>query len=82
MLYTIMPLERIYSYRTKSILGNDTKRNDVKGEENTEYQTISIAHGSVYARKEGDKYIVDGIYSTDMNDYLNPLYFPGSSIDM
>lgn len=82
MLYTVMPLERIYSNRAKSILGNETKRDEVKGDGSTEHQTISITHGSVYARKEGDKYIVDGIYSTDMSDYLNPLYFPGSPIDM
>lgn len=82
MLYTIMPLERIYSYKTQSILGNGTSKDELKGDAATEYRTISLNHGSVYARRDGDKYIVDGILSTDMNDYLNPLYFPGSSIDV
>ncbi len=82
MLYTIMPLERIYSNRTQSILGNGTGKEEVKAGGEAEYQTISLNHGSVYARREGDKYVVDGIHSTDMNDYLNPSYFPGSSIDV
>jgi hypothetical protein len=82
MLYTVMPLERIYSNRAQSILGNGTGEEEVKSSEAAEYRTISLAHGSVYARRKGDKYVVDGIHSTDMSDYLNPSYFPGSSIDV
>lgn len=82
MLYTIMPLERIYSYRTQSILGNETSKSELEGDAASEYRTVSLTHGSVYARRDGDKYVVDGILSTDMNDYLNPLYSPGSSIEI
>lgn len=81
MLYTVVPLERIYSCRTQSILGNTRGRTDSKSElESVEYKNISLQHGRIYAKRDGDNYIVDGICSTDMSDYLNSEYMPGSKI--
>jgi len=74
-----MPLERIYSNRTQSILVTQKKEGD---ESEVEHRTFSIDYGNVYARKEGDKFVVDGIHSTNMQDYLNPKYSPGSSIEL
>ncbi len=81
MLYTVVPLERIYSYRTESILGNTSQKEDKEGENTAvEYKDISLKHGSVYARRDGGNYIVEGISSTDMEDYLNKDYMPGAVI--
>lgn len=43
-----------------------------------EYRIVDIAHGKVHAKLEGENYIVDSINSTDMSDYLNDRYIPGS----
>ncbi|BCJ95149.1 hypothetical protein acsn021_27180 [Anaerocolumna cellulosilytica] len=82
MLYTIVPLERIYSCRTESVIRGRRLDND-SGEMSTdvEYKRIALRHGHIYARREGEGYIVDGILSTDMADYLDKNYFPGKSID-
>lgn len=79
MLYTVVPLERIYSYRTESILGK-SKRNTESAADQTEYINLELPHGRLYARREEDHYIVDGIRSTDMDDYLNTEYMPGSRL--
>lgn len=81
MLYTVVPLERIYSYRTESILCNSSRNKDNKTEE-VEYKQISLPNGRIYARRDGENYVVDGIHSTDMSDYLNSEYSPGSVIKM
>jgi hypothetical protein len=80
MLYTIVPLERVYSNRTQSILGNSSYRNTVTADaiEESEYKSVSIQYGNLYAKRVGDHYVVDGIRSTDMNDYLNNNYMPGT----
>lgn len=81
MLYTVVPLERIYSNQARSIL-DDYRVQSYKAEEKTEYKDIAIPHGRVYARREGNKYIVDKIHSTNMEDYLNNKYSPGSEIQI
>ncbi len=80
MLYTVVPLERIYSYRTESILGNSDRRDKEKNGDTFEYKNINLKHGRIYARRDGENYVVDGIYSTDMCDYLNKEYMPGAVI--
>ncbi len=84
MLYTSMPLERIYTNRVSSMLiprnpSNDNKTTDMN-QNKAEYRMIDIQHGKVYARLDGENYIVDSINSTDMSDYLNNKYIPGSII--
>lgn len=82
MLYTTVPLERIYSCRTESILINTNNRGKTKEENETnEFKNISLQHGRIYAKRDGDHYVVDGISSTDMSDYLNSEYIPGSIIN-
>jgi hypothetical protein len=80
MLYTVTPLERIYSCRTKSLIQSTRNSESFENEEKNEFIDIALPHGRVYAKRDGDHYIVDGISSTDMNDYLNKDYMPGTSI--
>ncbi|SHO53527.1 YlzJ-like family protein [Anaerocolumna xylanovorans] len=76
MLYTVTPLERIYTDRTKSNIQSKEKE-----EKSTEVERCSfdVERGKIYTRKEGKDYIIEGIQSTDMEDYLNPLYSPGNN---
>ncbi len=81
MLYTVVPLERIYSCRTESVLGNTHSDGTGKaGVTDVEYKSITLQHGNIYARRDGENYIVEGVNSTDMNDYLNQEYTPGTVI--
>ncbi len=75
MLYTITPLERVYGDRNNTTADNITV-ND-KGSEQEELKTYSLTHGRVYVKKKGDHYVIDGIQSTDMSDYLKKEYAPG-----
>lgn len=85
MLYTVVPLERIYSYRTESVLtGRASQLDDVHSfnSKESELASMSLSSGRVYAKRYGEEYLVDGIFSTDMSDYLNPMYVPGSVINI
>jgi hypothetical protein len=81
MLYTVVPLERIFRDRTESVLGKKTAQTN-SSEKDVEYKSMDLPHGRVYAKRNGDNYIVDGISSTDMGDYLNPSFIPGTAIDI
>jgi hypothetical protein len=72
MLYTVMPLERIYSNRNETIPKDKTM---IPTE--AEYKEISLPHGRIVTRREGDSYIIERINSTDMKDYLCDEYSPG-----
>lgn len=72
MLYTVVPLERIYKSRMDDKLQNPTK--------DLEYKEILMPHGRVLARREGDCYLVDRVLSTDMSDYLKEDLYPGKFI--
>lgn len=82
MLYTSMPLERIYTNRVSSILIPRNPSTNSNGSEITrnmeEYRSFDLQHGKVYAKLDGDNYVVNSISSTEMSDYLNPNYTPGS----
>lgn len=82
MLYTSMPLERIYTNRVSSMLIPRNPSTNSKDRETTgsmeEYRSFDIQHGKVYAKLDGESYVVNSISSTDMSDYLNPNYTPGS----
>jgi hypothetical protein len=77
-----MPLERIYTNRVSSMLiprnptSDSIARDATKNME--EYRSFDIQHGKVYAKHDGENYIVNSVNSTDMNDYLNVKYIPGS----
>lgn len=73
MLYTVVPLERIYVNHNA---GNITQ----KKEEEPEYREIMLKHGRIIARRNGENYVVHRIISTDMSDYLNADYYPGQII--
>lgn len=82
MLYTVVPLDRIYHCRTESVLFKASREDtSLTGEaDREEYKDISIPHGSIRARKEGEQYFVESIQSTDMSDYLRADYLPGAQI--
>ncbi len=77
MLYTVKPLERIYA-RPASY--TDIKQERPKDQAEAQYREVALRHGRVVARREGDAYVVEGINSTDMQDYLNEEYAPGKNI--
>lgn len=76
MLYTVMPLERVYFDFMEKEKGKP-KKDD---RENVEYKEVVLNHGRVVTRREGEGYIVERINSTDMGDYLNDEYAPGKII--
>lgn len=76
MLYTTRPLERIYSNQVQSLIISRFTDEERKNE----LISLDVEHGKVYARREGDNYIVDGINSTSLDDYLDSKYSPGSII--
>lgn len=82
MLYTVVPLERIYNNRAKSVLDDYRVKNTSAIDEEIEYRDIPIANGKITVRRQGNKNIVNRIHSTDMSDYLNDKYVPGMEIDI
>lgn len=74
MLYTVKPLETIYSNKVQSlIISRYTETDKREG-----VTCMDIEHGKVYARKDGEHYVVDTIHSTNLSDYLDEKYIPGS----
>lgn len=73
MLYTVVPLVRIY-------VDQRAKDQATKEETEPEYKEVLLKHGRVVARREGENYVVQKINSTDMSDYLNADYSPGKII--
>lgn len=74
MLYTIRPLERVYG---RPVSYTDIKQERPEEKEQQEYQEIPLKSGRIYTRKSGEGYVIDGISSTDMGDYLKDGYAPG-----
>ena len=72
MLYTSMPLERIYSTRFSQSGVNRQQA------EEAVYSEVSLPHGHIRTRTEGDQSYVDSIFTTNLSDYLNPEYMPGA----
>lgn len=72
MLYTTTPLERIY---------HDFQEEKEKEDIEEERKEIAITHGTITARKSGDKYVIEKIHSTNPEDYLNALYCPGMVVE-
>ena len=76
MLYTVLPLEQIYRDSKKN--GRTRTTNKASQEEETEYKDVVLQHGRIVTRKEGDRYVIEHINSTNMQDYLNSQYAPGN----
>ncbi len=79
MLYTVRPLERVYA-RPASY--TDIKQEKPKDLSETQYREVTLQHGRVVTRREGDEYVVEGVISTDMKDYLNDKYSPGKNLKL
>ncbi len=79
MLYTVRPLERVYG-RPASY--TDIKQEKPKDQTEVQYRDVTLQHGRVVTRREGDAYVVEGVNSTDMQDYLNEKYSPGKNIKL
>ncbi|MDF2908171.1 MAG: hypothetical protein K0R34_3492 [Herbinix sp.] len=79
MLYTVRPLERIYA-RPASY--PDIKQEKPKDQTEAQFREVTLQHGRVVTRREGDAYVVEGVNSTDMQDYLNEKYSPGQDIKL
>lgn len=73
MLYTVVPLERIYV--------DQSEKNQAKEDETEpEFKEVILKHGRVVTRRNGEDYVVQKVNSTDMSDYLNEEYSPGKII--
>ncbi len=76
MLYTARPLEKIYAQ--PSVFDQNKKENE-ENKEIPEYRDVILPNGRLRTRRDGENYIIEGIYSTNMSDYLNEEYFPGQN---
>jgi hypothetical protein len=77
MLYTVVPLERIYAIPRSNDRNNKDK---LKETSEPEYRDVLLPHGRIMARREGENYIIERVNSTDMSDYLKDDYVPGKNI--
>jgi hypothetical protein len=71
MMYTVVPLERIY----RSRIDDDSNNTE------PEFKDIFLEHGRVVAKREGQCYIIEKLVSTQMSDYLNEAYYPGMKLE-
>ncbi len=79
MLYTVMPLERIYA---RPVSYTDIKQEKPRESTEAQYREVTLPHGRIMTRRDGDNYIIERVNSTDMSDYLNQEYSPGKSMRM
>ena len=77
MLYTVMPLERVYA-RPASY--TDIRQEKMQERTDPQYREVTLPHGRIVTRREGDNYIIERVNSTDMSDYLNLDYSPGKNM--
>lgn len=79
MLYTVIPLERVYhNFREENGPTIKDKTKEKSLEENSEYKEVQLKHGRIVTRRDGDNYVIQKVNSTDMGDYLNSEYAPGN----
>ena len=82
MLYTVVPLERVYhNFRENDQLKFQSDGRNQQLADQPEYREIMLKHGRVVTRRDGDNYIIEKINSTDMGDYLNAEYAPGQYVN-
>ncbi len=77
MLYTVMPLERIYA-RPASY--TDIRQERTADNSTLRYREVTLPHGRIVTRQEGEGYVIERVNSTDMKDYLNAAYSPGRNM--
>jgi hypothetical protein len=77
MLYTVMPLERVYA---RPVSYTDIKQDKTKEKAEEEYREVPLQHGRIVTRRDGENYVIERVNSTSMSDYLNDEYVPGKSI--
>lgn len=73
MLYTVVPLERVYA----NMREREYPKNKIENADSVEYKEVQLKHGRIVTRRDGESYVVEKINSTDMSDYLNDQYSPG-----
>jgi hypothetical protein len=79
MLYTSVPLERVYyNFREANQVkaGDGAKAKGIEGED--DFKEVMLKHGRLVTKRDGDHYVIQKVYSTDMGDYLKDQYAPGS----
>lgn len=78
LLYTARPLERIYA--SPAVFDHTGRYKETKDKaEEPEYREVMLPSGRIVTRRDGEDYVIESIYSTDMKDYLNENYFPGKN---
>lgn len=78
MLYTSVPLERVYhNFREQAKPVAKDSSSEHNNEDNMEYKEVLLKHGRLVTKRDGENYVVQKVYSTDMGDYLNDRYSPG-----
>ncbi|MDF2538910.1 MAG: hypothetical protein K0S76_1931 [Herbinix sp.] len=81
MLYTVIPLEKIYADPRRNDTAFQKEREKQREPSKDEYRDIPLQHGRLTARRDGENYVIERINSTDMSDYLNEEYAPGKTIE-
>lgn len=84
MLYSSMPLDRIYKNQVNSLIipRNGYARGNNDSVSENDIKILDITHGKVFAKRDGDNYVVHSLSSTDLRDYMNPKYSMGAVIDV
>lgn len=81
MLYTAMPLERIY--HNFASIQNPSMPLPAFPDDSTIFHTkkttVELPHGKVTVAHNGKHCTIESIHSTDMTDYLNKKYCPGTT---
>ncbi len=78
MLYTSVPLERVYhNFREENKPKEKNGPTDHKNNTEDGYKEVMLKHGRIVTKRDGDNDIIQKVYSTDMGDYLNEKYIPG-----
>ncbi len=78
MLYTVVPLERVYhNFREEATAAGKAGAKEKSQDKDMEYRDVPIKHGRIVTMRDGENYIIQKINSTDMGDYLNEEYSPG-----
>lgn len=90
MLYTSMPLDRIYNNQVNSLIIPSNRQNQAiyqsesakwnESSEDMNMKLIELPHGRIYAKKQGAGYIVHSVQSTNFEDYLSTEYNIGNEI--
>ncbi|MDF2487349.1 MAG: hypothetical protein K0R46_3517 [Herbinix sp.] len=81
MLYTVRPLERIYARPTSyTDIKQEQSKNAEKEQSDSQYREMTLQHGKIVTRRDGENYVIEQVYSTDMQDYLKEDYSPGKNM--